>query len=109
VFRDPRGLDSRGFYMGTLDGRTPNGVIVSNSDNTISIFATNVDPASDQQSPAAKSRSNAIAANQLVSNQAISSNPGLMLPTGAYNAELVKPLSVEMQVKIRNYGNLIRQ
>lgn len=83
--------------------------IVSNSDNTISIFATNVDPASEPQSPAAKSRSNAIAANQLVSNSAISSNPGLMLPTGANNAELVKPLSVEMQVKIKKYGTLIRQ
>lgn len=83
--------------------------IVSNSDNTISIFATNVDPAFEPQSPAAKSRSNAIAANQLVSNPAISSNPGLMLPTGAYNAELVKQLSIEMQVKIRNYATLIRQ
>lgn len=81
--------------------------IVSNSDNTISIFTTNVDPASDERSPAAKSRSYAIAANQLVSNPAISSNPGLMLPTGAYNAELVKQLSVEMQAKIN--GTLIRK
>ena len=83
--------------------------IVSNSDNTISIFTTNVDPASEEQSPAAKSRSNAIAAHQLVSNPAISSNPGLMPPTGAYNAELVKKLSAEMQAKIRTYGTLIRK
>jgi metallophosphoesterase (TIGR03768 family) len=27
VFQDPRGPDSRGFYMGCLDGRTPNGDI----------------------------------------------------------------------------------
>ena len=82
--------------------------IVRNSDNTISIFTTNVDYSAEEGSPAAKSRSYAIAANQLVSNPAISSNPGLMLPTGAYNAELVKQLSPEMQAKMQKYGTLIR-
>jgi len=28
IFTDPRGTDSRGFYMGSLDGRTPNGDII---------------------------------------------------------------------------------
>jgi metallophosphoesterase (TIGR03768 family) len=68
--------------------------IVRNSDNTISIFTTNVDPAVKEGSLAAMSRSYAIGANQIF-NMPI--NPSI-------NAELVKQLSPEMQVKIQNYG-----
>ena len=72
--------------------------IVRNSDNSISIFTTNVDPAVKQGSPAAKSRSYGIAASQIF--------PGPPLPyapIGAYNAELVKQLSAEMMAKIKTY------
>lgn len=72
--------------------------IVRNSDNTVSIFTTDVDPSVSDGSPAAKSRSYAIAAHQLFN---LTADP---LPSGSYNAELVKQLSPEMQVKIQNYG-----
>ncbi len=64
--------------------------IVRNSDNTISIFATDVDPAVRAGSPAAISRSYTIASKQLFN---YATNPA---PTGAYNVELVKQLSSEM-------------
>lgn len=72
--------------------------IVRNSDNTISIFATDVDPAVKEGTIAAKSRSYGVAAMEIFNNTLPYS------PSGSYNAELVKPLSVEMQVKIQNYG-----
>jgi metallophosphoesterase (TIGR03768 family) len=74
--------------------------IVRNSDNTISIFTTNIDPAVKEGSLAATSRSYAIAIQQILDQQ----KP--ILPTGSlsYNAELVKQLTPEMQVKIRNSG-----
>ncbi|MDD1694937.1 MAG: TIGR03768 family metallophosphoesterase, partial [Methanoregula sp.] len=72
--------------------------IVRNSDNTVSVFATDVDPSVSDGSPAARSRSYAIAAYQIFN---LTTEP---MPTGSYNAELVKQLSPEMQVKIQNYG-----
>lgn len=77
--------------------------IVRNSDNTISIFTADVDPAVKEGSLAAKSRSYAIAARQIFKL------PLVLLPSGSvsYNAELVKQLSAEMQAKIRNYGTTI--
>lgn len=74
--------------------------IIRNSDNTISILTFNVDPVVKEGSLAAKSRSYAIAANQIFKMQ---NNP---LPTGSlsYNVELVKQLSSEMQNKIKNLG-----
>jgi metallophosphoesterase (TIGR03768 family) len=77
--------------------------IVRNSDNTISIFTTNVDPLVKEGSLPAISRSYAIAADQIFKIQ-----PDI-LPTGSvsYNAELVKQLSTEMQAKMKNYGTLI--
>jgi hypothetical protein len=74
--------------------------IVRNSDNTISIFTTNVDPAVKEGSFAAKSRSYGIAAYQAFNIQMPT------LPTGStsYNAELMKQLSPEMQAKIKNLG-----
>jgi len=69
--------------------------IVRNSDNTISIFATDVDPAVKEGSLAAKSRSYAIAAHQIFK---------LPMANLSYNAELVKLLTPEMQKKIQNCG-----
>ncbi len=79
--------------------------IIRNSDNTISIFTTDVDPAVKEGSFAAVSRSYAIAANQIFN---MSSD---LLPTGSisYNAELVKQLSPEMQVKIKKYGTPVNK
>jgi metallophosphoesterase (TIGR03768 family) len=77
--------------------------IVRNSDNTISIFTTDVDPAVRDGSIAAKSRSYAIAAHQIF-NTTIGS-----MPSGSYNAELVKQLSPEMQTNIQSYGTPIRE
>ena len=66
--------------------------IVRNSDNTISIFTTDVDPAVKEGSFAAISRSYAIAAHQI-----------FKLPfCETYNAELVKQLIPQMQYKIQN-------
>ena len=71
--------------------------IVRNSDNTISIFVTNVDPAVAEGSLAEKSRSFGIAAAQLFD----------FVPDVSRNAELVKHLSPQMQAVIQNYGTPI--
>ncbi|MDD4127445.1 MAG: hypothetical protein PHV39_07145 [Methanomicrobium sp.] len=71
---------------------------VYNSDNTVSIFATNVDPAVREGSPAAKSRSYAVAAYQIFDY------PVEMMPGGAYNAELLLQLTPEMQEILQNTG-----
>jgi metallophosphoesterase (TIGR03768 family) len=88
--------------------------IYLNSDNTISIVTTNVDPAVKEGTPAAKSRSYAVATQQIINNNVYTNNPTgdlsiKPMPTGSYNAELVKQLSPEMQKKIQNYGTLIRK
>ncbi|MFA5269664.1 MAG: TIGR03768 family metallophosphoesterase, partial [Methanoregula sp.] len=72
--------------------------IVRNSDNTISVFTTDVDPAVLGGSLAETSRSYAVASHELF-NTSLSGSPG-----GSYNAELVKQLTPEMQVKIQNMG-----
>lgn len=68
--------------------------LVLNSDSTISIWATNVDPAVKEGSLAARSRSYAVAAQQIFKH-----------PIASYNAELVKQLIPAMQVKMQNYGS----
>lgn len=78
-----------------------------NSDNTISIFTTNVDPEAEDGSFAALSRSYAIAAQQIFLPSAI--NQFYLPPSGVYNAELVKQLSPEMQIKIQKYGTPIKK
>jgi metallophosphoesterase (TIGR03768 family) len=77
--------------------------IVRNSDNSISIFATDVDVDSEEGSLASISRSYAIASNQIYG---INESPN---PSGSttYNVELVKLLSPGMQVKIQNYGTSV--
>jgi hypothetical protein len=52
-------------------------------DDTVSIFTTDVDPAVEDGSPAATSRTYAVAAQQIFDN------PVGLLPTGSYNAELI--------------------
>jgi metallophosphoesterase (TIGR03768 family) len=75
-----------------------------NSDNTISIFVTDVDPAVADGSPAAKSRSYAIGAARI-----FGATSEILADTTShsYNAELVKQLTPEMQTKIANYGSAI--
>lgn len=71
-----------------------------NSDNTVSIVITNVDPAVVEGSPAAKSRGYAIGAARIFGAVAFADTT-----SHAYNAELVKQLSPDMQAKIANYGS----
>ncbi len=71
--------------------------LARNSDNTISIFATTVDPITQPGSLPALSRTYSVASYQLFNYQ-ISD-----LPSGAYNAELVKQLSPEMQDNIQSH------
>ena len=76
--------------------------ILRNSDNTISIITTDVDPAVSEGSPAAKSRGYAIGAARI-----FGATPAVIADTTshAYNAELVKQLTPAMQAKIANYGS----
>ncbi|MFA6383788.1 MAG: TIGR03768 family metallophosphoesterase [Candidatus Omnitrophota bacterium] len=81
--------------------------IFFNSDNTVSIVTTDVDPAVKDGSLAATSRKYAIAANQIVGADINNYNPTndssiKPMPNGSYNAELIKQLSPEMQAKLRN-------
>ncbi len=73
-----------------------------NSDNTISILTTDVDPIIEPGSPAADSRGYAVGAARLFS-QLTSTDTA----SHVYNAELVKQLTLEMQTKIANYGTPI--
>jgi metallophosphoesterase (TIGR03768 family) len=77
-----------------------------NADFTISIVATDVDPAVGEGTPAATSRKYAIAVQQLVAPKIAGNNttndPSIKpMPTGSYNAVLVKQLSPAMQAKLR--------
>jgi metallophosphoesterase (TIGR03768 family) len=77
--------------------------IIRNSDNTISVFTTDVDPSVRKGSPAAISRSYAVAAYEIFN---VTTDP---VPSGSYNAELIKQLSPEMQGKIQNTGTPINR
>ncbi|HET6494196.1 MAG TPA: TIGR03768 family metallophosphoesterase, partial [Thermoleophilia bacterium] len=68
--------------------------IVRNSDGTVSILTVDVDPVVEDESPAATSRTYAVAAQQIFNN------PIGLLPTCSYNAELVVQLSPEMQARL---------
>jgi metallophosphoesterase (TIGR03768 family) len=83
--------------------------IYLNSDHTISIVTTNVDPAVKDGTPAAKSRSYAVATQQIIDTNVYNNNPTgdpsvKPMPTGSYNAELVVQLSPEMQASLQNLG-----
>lgn len=99
-----------------------------NSDYTVSIVATNVDPAVKKGTPAWTSRKYAVAAQQIVNTQGIyqadnttnylvdpvtqqptTDSNGVMMdpsirpmPTGSYNAELLKQLSPAMKAKMQS-------
>jgi len=73
--------------------------IALNSDNTISIFVTDVDPAVKEGSLAEISRSYAIGAMQIFETENQITYP----VSGAYNAELVKQLSTDMKNKMLKY------
>lgn len=68
--------------------------IVRNSDNTISIYATDIYPAVKKGSLAELSRRQGLAAHQILNHYK---------PIVPYNAELFKKLSPEMQEKIKEY------
>ena len=80
--------------------------IVANGDDTVSIFAVNVDTAIAEGSPAAISRTYGVGAMRLFGQD----KPGKMgdmdidalpyLPTASYNAELVVKLTPEMSAKL---------
>lgn len=89
-----------------------------NSDYSISIVATNVDPAVKAGTPAAKARTYAVAAMQIVNAPAIQQknaplikpsdqtvnglDPSIReMPTGSYNVELFVQLSPEMKAKMQ--------
>lgn len=79
-----------------------------NSDSTLSIVATDVDPAVQDGTPAAKSRTYGIAATQIVKGLDViedrntTSDPTIHhMPGGTYNAELFKKLSPEMTQKMQ--------
>ena len=73
--------------------------IVRNSDDTVSILTTDVDPVVEDGSPAATSRTYAVAAQQIFNN------PIGLLPTCSYNAELVVQLSPQMQAALARQGD----
>jgi metallophosphoesterase (TIGR03768 family) len=72
--------------------------ILRNSDDTVSIIVTDVDPAVREGTPAAQSRSYGVAA------QEIFINPLSPMPNGTANAELIKELSPAMKVVIHDKG-----
>jgi metallophosphoesterase (TIGR03768 family) len=73
--------------------------IIRNSDNTISIKTTDVDPVVEPGSVAAKSLGYAIGAFRLFGEAALDDTS-----SHAYNAELVKTLTPSMQTVIAGYG-----
>lgn len=80
--------------------------IYLNSDYSISILTTNVDPAVKEGTPTATSRKYAIATMQIVGTWDLTTknnptnDPTIKpMPTGSYNAELVKQLSPAMKAK----------
>ncbi|MCE5243017.1 MAG: hypothetical protein LLF99_07455, partial [Desulfobacteraceae bacterium] len=85
-----------------------------NTDNTLSIFALDVDvavnttPLADgSASPACTSRSYAVATQEIFQN-AVQQGPNIDPQSGVYNAELVMPLSPEMQEKLANLTPIVR-
>lgn len=83
--------------------------IYANTDNTISVVTTDVDPAVAEGTPAAKSRFYAVATQQIINTDVSANNPTQdasirPMPTGSYNAELVKQLTPEMAKKIGALG-----
>jgi metallophosphoesterase (TIGR03768 family) len=72
-----------------------------NADNTLSIFVTDIDPAVVDNTPAFKSRGYAIGAARIFGATAATLTD---TTSHAYNAELVKQLTPQMQARIANLG-----
>ncbi|MHB9130201.1 MAG: TIGR03768 family metallophosphoesterase [Armatimonadota bacterium] len=70
-----------------------------NSDNTISIVTTDVDPKVEDRSPAANSRGYAVGTARVFGTISLTDTT-----PHVYNAELIKQLSPAMQAKIAGYG-----
>ena len=70
-----------------------------NSDNSISILTTDVDPQVETNSPAWKSLGYAVGAARIFGNMPLTDTT-----SHTYNAELVKKLTPDMQAKIAGYG-----
>ena len=90
--------------------------IYLNSDDTLSIVTTNVDPAVKEGSPAAMSRKYALATAQIIGTWDVlakhnpTNDPTVKpMPMLSYNAELVKQLSPEMKKKLQRSGIPIRK
>jgi metallophosphoesterase (TIGR03768 family) len=73
-----------------------------NRDNSISIFVTNVDPIVKEGTPEWDSRGYAVGAARTYGTIALDDTS-----SHAYNAELVKQLTPDMQNKIASYGTLL--
>jgi len=114
VSPDPAGAPEKGFWhvetpsLRDFPQQFRTFEIYLNSDYTISIMATDVDPAVKDGTPAATSRKYAIAAAQIVKTWDTTTkwNPTndptvRPMPTSSYNAELVKQLSPAMKAKIK--------
>jgi len=71
-----------------------------NSDHTISILTTDVDPQVAEGTPAGDSRGYAVGAMRICGG----TNTFADTTSHAYNAELVKPLTPAMQAKLAHYG-----
>jgi metallophosphoesterase (TIGR03768 family) len=111
---DPAGAPERGFWqvetpsLRDFPQQFRTFEIYLNSDYSISIFTTDVDPAVKDGTPAATSRKYAIAAAQIVGTWDLTTNnnpthdPTIKpMPTGSYNAELVKQLSPAMKANMQ--------
>lgn len=116
VSPDPAGAPENGFWqvetssLHDFPQQFRTFEIFLNSDDTISIVTTNVDPAVLEGTPAAISRRYAIAAAQILKNMEgiehwnPTNDPTVKpMPAGSYNAELVVPLSPAMREKLKNY------
>jgi metallophosphoesterase (TIGR03768 family) len=116
VSPDPAGVPEKGFWhvetpsLRDFPQQFRTFEIYLNSDNTISIVTTNVDPAVSEGSPAATSRKYAVAAAQIVKtwDNTTKWNPTndstvKPMPTGSYNAELLLPLNPAMKAKLQQY------
>jgi len=75
--------------------------ILRNTDNSISIRVTDIDPEETTNSPAAVSRGYAVGAARIFGAPCTSDTD---TNAYAYNAELLKLLTPPMQAKIANYG-----
>ena len=116
VSPDPAGAPEKGFWhvetpsLRDFPQQFRTFEIYLNSDNTISIVTTNVDPAVFDGTPAATSRKYAVAAAQIVKtwDNTTKWNPTndstvKPMPTGSYNAELLLPLIPAMKAKLQQY------